>query len=73
VLEGTDLGEATASGGVDFSFKYFEQVQGTLVLPADFKPTRLRIKIDVDGSDDITSTVDWADAIKPSGEPHVQQ
>lgn len=72
VLDGGALGEAQ-SGGIDFSFKYFEQVQGTLVLPTDFKPTRLRISIDTEGSDDTSSTVAWADAIKPSGDTHVQQ
>jgi hypothetical protein len=71
VLEGSALGE-TQAGGIDFSFKYFEQVQGTLVLPTDFKPTRLRIRIDTEGSDDTRSTVAWADAIKPSGDAHVQ-
>jgi hypothetical protein len=74
VLEGNALGDAAQASGVAFSFKYFEQVQGTVVLPADFKPTRLRIRIDTDGNDDTSSTVAWADATKKtSGESHVQQ
>lgn len=73
VLDAKDLGGAVQAGGLDFSFRYFQQLHTTLALPADFRPTRLRIGVDADGSDAATRTVAWADASQTSGDNHVQQ
>jgi uncharacterized protein DUF6776 len=73
VLDAKALGGADQAGSLAFSFRYFQQLHTTLALPADFRPTRLRIGVDADGSDAATRTVAWADASQTSGDNHVQQ
>jgi len=72
-LEGPALGQTTPGKGLPFSFKYFQQVQGSFTLPAGFKPTRLRIVASGDGDDPVTSTIPWADAIRNDEVNNVQQ
>jgi hypothetical protein len=72
-LEGPALGQATPGQGLPFSFKYFQQVQGSFTLPAGFKPTRLRIVASGDGDEPVTSTIPWADAIRNDEVNNVQQ
>jgi len=72
-LEGAALGQAASSQGLPFSFKYFQQVQGSFTLPAGFKPTRLRVVAGTEGDDPVTSTISWADATRNDEVNHVQQ
>lgn len=72
-LEGAALGQAAPSQGLPFSFKYFQQVQGSFTLPAGFKPTRLRVVANADGDEPVTSTIPWADATRNDEVNHVQQ
>lgn len=72
-LEGPALGQAAPSQGLPFSFKYFQQVQGSFTLPTGFKPTRLRIIASADGDEPVTSTIPWADATRNDEVNHVQQ
>ena len=72
-LEGTALGQATSGQGLAFSFKYFQQVQGSFTLPTGFKPTRLRVVASADGDEPVTSAIPWADAIRNDEVNHVQQ
>ena len=72
-LEGPALGQAATSQGLPFSFKYFQQLQGSFTLPPGFKPTRLRIVASVEGDEPVTSTIPWADATRTDEDTHVQQ
>jgi hypothetical protein len=72
-LGGTALGQATSGQGLAFSFKYFQQVQGSFTLPTGFKPTRLRVVASADGDEPVTSAIPWADAIRNDEVNHVQQ
>jgi hypothetical protein len=72
-LEGSAIGGPEQKDGLDFAFKYFEQVRGTLLLPADFTPNRLRVTIAPQGGADHTTSVEWTDALKPVEDSHVQQ
>jgi hypothetical protein len=72
-LEGPALGQAAPSQGLPFSFKYFQQVQGSFTLPAGFKPPRLRVVASADGDEPVTSTIPWADATRNEEVNHVQQ
>ncbi|HVI56606.1 MAG TPA: DUF6776 family protein [Luteibacter sp.] len=72
-LEGPGLGQAAASRGLPFSFKYFQQVQGSFTLPAGFKPTRLRVVASAEGDEPVTSTIPWADATRNDEVNDVQQ
>jgi len=62
-LDWPSLGDAAQHDGMPFRFKYFQQLHGTIVLPADFHPTRLLIKAQANGDDAVTRTVGWSEAL----------
>lgn len=62
-LDWPALGDTAQHDGMPFHFKYFQQLQSTIVLPADFRPTRLIIKAQPAGDDPVTRTVAWGDAL----------
>ena len=62
-LDWPALGDTAQSGGMPFSFKYFQQLHCTIVLPADFRPTRLQIQVSPTGDDAVSRTVTWSDAL----------
>ena len=62
-LDWATLSAATQKDGIPFRFKYFQQLHATFALPADFKPTRVRIKVSPDGESTINRTITWADAM----------
>jgi hypothetical protein len=72
-LEGTALGQGAQMTELPFSFKYFQQIQGSFTLPAGFRPTRLRVVADVTGDQAVTGTVAWTDALRNEEANDVQQ
>jgi len=62
-LDWPALGDTAQRDGIPFSFKYFQQLHGTIVLPADFRPTRLIIKVQPTGDAAVTRTVAWGEAL----------
>lgn len=62
-LDWPALGDTAQHDGIPFRFKYFQQLHGTIVLPADFRPTRLIIKVQPAGDDPVTRTVAWGEAL----------
>lgn len=72
-LEGAALGQGAQMAEIPFSFKYFQQIQGSFTLPAGFKPTRLRLTADVTGDEAVTGTVAWTDALRNDEANDVQQ
>lgn len=49
-----------ATPNTDFRFKYFQQLEGYLMLPESFNPTRLVVSLDVkDQRKPLTHTFDW--------------
>jgi hypothetical protein len=63
-LDWAALGDTTNKTGLPFHFMYFQQLHGTIVLPANFRPTRLRIRLDPAGGEAFTRVVAWADALR---------
>jgi cell division protein FtsB len=57
------LGDAAQKDGLPFRFKYFQQLHATIVLPADFRPTRLRVEAQPAGGDAVARAVTWSDAL----------
>lgn len=57
------LGDASQKDGLPFRFMYFQQLHGTIVLPADFRPTRLRIRVQPVGGEAIERAVAWGAAL----------
>ncbi|MDQ2971503.1 MAG: DUF6776 family protein [Rhodanobacteraceae bacterium] len=67
-LEGAPLVGAAAIDGAPFAFKYFQQVRGTLMLPVDFTPNKLRITLDPHDGSPVTRTLAWSDALQNAGD-----
>ncbi|KZC41018.1 MULTISPECIES: DUF6776 family protein [Rhodanobacter] len=62
-LEWPVLGDAAQKDGLPFRFAYFQQLHGTIVLPADFHPTRLRISLQPAGGEPVNRAVAWGAAL----------
>ena len=73
-VEGIDHGKLTTldekalagngqSPDLSFSFKYFQQLHGTLMLPAGFTPNRLKVSVQPRHGSAVEQTVNWADAL----------
>lgn len=62
-LDWSAIGDAAKKDGLPFRFMYFQQLQGTIVLPADFRPTQLLIRIQPNGEAAVSRTVAWGDAL----------
>jgi hypothetical protein len=57
------LGDATQKDGLPFRFMYFQQLHGTIVLPPDFRPTQLHIRIQPADGEPIERAVAWGAAL----------
>lgn len=62
-LEWNALGDAAQKDGLPFRFKYFQQLHCTFVLPADFRPMRIRINAEADAGTAATRSVVWSEAL----------
>ncbi len=62
-LKWSALGDAAQKDGLPFRFKYFQQVHCTFVLPADFRPTRLRIHAEPNSGTEANRAVGWSEAL----------
>lgn len=57
------LGDNAQKDGLPFHFRYFQQLHATFVLPAGFRPTRLRIHASPDQGTAAERAVAWNDAL----------
>ena len=62
-LDWPALGDAAQKDGLPFRFTYFQQLHGTIVLPPDFRPTRLRIRIQPSSGAPVERAVAWGAAL----------
>ncbi|MFT3763243.1 MAG: hypothetical protein QM761_11705 [Pseudoxanthomonas sp.] len=60
-LAWTDLRQA-GDPGVAYSFKYFQQVEGDLVLPAGFRPARVGVRLLPSNGGAVEQSFSWAEA-----------
>ncbi|RAP56888.1 DUF6776 family protein [Oleiagrimonas sp. MCCC 1A03011] len=68
-----DISAPDQKDGLDFKFKYFQQLHGTVMLPKGFTPNRLRISISPKGAKTTTQSMSWTDALKnPESTDHVE-
>ncbi len=65
-LQWTDLMQKPDAAALPFQFRYFEKVEGSVMLPAGFTPHRVRVNLRSEGTT-IQQAFPWADAL--SGEP----
>ncbi len=62
-LDWPELGNTAQKDGLPFRFTYFQQLHGSIVLPADFRPTRLRIHVQPGSGAPVDRSVAWAAAL----------
>ena len=62
-LDWPALGNAAQKDGMPFRFTYFQQLHGSMVLPADFRPTRLRIHVQPASGEPLDRAVAWSAAL----------
>ncbi|HRP73703.1 MAG TPA: hypothetical protein PK743_13855 [Luteimonas sp.] len=57
-----DLRQQPNAAGVEYSFKYFQQVEGDIVLPPGFEPLRISVRLVPAGGAPVEQTLPWRDA-----------
>ena len=62
-LAWTDLRQLEEAPGVEYSFKYFQQVEGDLMLPAEFKPLRVTVRLAPSRGPVVEESFIWAEAV----------
>jgi len=56
------LRQSEDAPGIDYSFKYFQQVDGDLLLPEGFRPLRLIVRLVPPRGDAVEQSFPWAEA-----------
>ena len=73
-LAWSDLAPNQDGSGLPFSFKYFQQITGTLMLPDKFTPNRIRVEADASGDmGKVDQEFAWSDALAEQEVSDVQQ
>ncbi len=67
-LEWAELRQQPSAPGVDYSFKYFQQIEGDVVLPPGFTPLRVRVRLSPQGAAAVEQSFAWADALKTASD-----
>ncbi|MFT3897820.1 MAG: hypothetical protein QM719_09020 [Thermomonas sp.] len=60
------LRQQADAAGLPYSFKYFQQVEGDLLLPAGMKPVRVVVRLQPAGGAAVEQSFTWAEAIGPA-------
>ena len=66
-LAWSELRQQQDAPGVAYSFKYFQQVEGDIVLPAGVKPVRLVVRLVPASGPPVEQSVTWSQATTPTG------
>ncbi len=61
-LDWNALRQQPEAPGVDYSFKYFQQVEGDILLPPGLKPVRVVVRVKPERGDAVERSFTWADA-----------
>lgn len=65
-LEWETLRQQADAPPLSFEFRYFQQVQGSVMFPAGFTPHRVQVTLKRDGAD-VRETLSWEDTLKTKG------
>lgn len=63
----SDLRQQANAPGVAYSFKYFQQIEGDLVLPPDFQPVRVIAQLVPQSGPTVEQSFTWASAAAKEG------
>lgn len=61
-LDWAALRQQPGAAGVAYTFKYFQQVEGDVVLPPGLQPIRVGARLQPDGGDVVEQSFTWRDA-----------
>jgi hypothetical protein len=61
-LAWSDLRQQRNAPGIEYSFKYFQQVEGDLVLPAGVKPVRVIVRLVPASGAAVEQSFTWSEA-----------
>lgn len=61
-LDWSELRQQPDAPGVDYSFKYFQRVEGDILLPPGLKPVRVVVRVAPQRGDAVERSFTWADA-----------
>lgn len=62
-LDWATLRQQPRAGGVPYSFRYFEEVQGDVFLPQGFVPSRVTVRLQPNRGAAVEHALSWADSI----------
>lgn len=71
-LDWNSLNQSQNDAGIEYGFKYFQQVGGTIMLPPGFSPNRVIVRADGDGAR-VEQEFTWTDAVKGEESGDVRQ
>lgn len=71
-LDWAALAQGQDKAGIEYGFKYFQQVSGTIMLPEGFAPNRVIVRADGEGGR-VEQEFSWKDAIKGEESDDVRQ
>ena len=63
-LSWSNLRKQSNAPGVGYSFKYFQQVEGEMILPKDFKPLRVTVRLVPAGGSAVEQSFPWPDTVR---------
>jgi hypothetical protein len=66
-LAWSDLRRQPKAPPVAYSFKYFQQLEGDVFLPAGFSPVRVEVRLQPRSGGSVSESFTWADAARDSG------
>lgn len=71
-LAWADLRQDPKAISVPFSFKYFQRLDGSFVLPSGFAPNRVRIVVKSEGGEATERAIEWREALAAAEEGDVR-
>lgn len=66
-LDWSALNQGRENAGIEYGFKYFQQVNGTIMIPPGFVPNRVKLRADGDGGR-VEQEFAWKDAVNGEAE-----
>jgi len=70
-LDWAALRQQPAAPGIDYAFKYFQQVEGDLLLPQGLQPIRVTVRLQPERGEAVEQSFTWRDAAAaPAADGH---
>jgi hypothetical protein len=67
-LDWSQLRQQPSAPGVDYSFKYFQQAEGDILLPPGLQPVRVLVHLQPEGGAAVEQSFTWTEAVAKPGD-----